>query len=94
MFIGVFTFLIVASVLTVLFGGNNLAFLIILPNIVGGILLPIILILMLRLVNDKRLMGEYTNSRIYNLIAWVTTVVLIVLSLVLVLQPLIDKLRG
>jgi NRAMP (natural resistance-associated macrophage protein)-like metal ion transporter len=93
MFIGVFTLQIVAAVVTVLFGGNNLAFLIILPNIVGGILLPIILILMLRLVNDKRLMGEYTNSPIYNLIAWITTVVLILLSLVLVLQPLLDRLH-
>jgi Mn2+/Fe2+ NRAMP family transporter len=88
LFIGVFTLLIVISALTVLLGGSNLKLLIILPNIVGGILLPIILVLMLRLINNRRLMGDYVNSRIYNLIAWVTTVVLIVLSIILLGQSL------
>ena len=83
LFIGVFTLLIVSPPSPFCFGGKNLAFLIILPNIVGGVLLPIILILMLRLINNKRLMGEYTNSRIFNVIAWITTIVLIVLSVAL-----------
>jgi NRAMP (natural resistance-associated macrophage protein)-like metal ion transporter len=88
LFVGVFTLLIVVSALTVLLGGKNLTFLIILPNIVGAVLLPIILVLMLRLINDKRLMGPYVNSRIYNLIAWITTIVLIVLSLILGAQQI------
>ena len=54
-----------------------------LPNIVGGVLLPIILVLMLLLVNDRRLMGDYATSRIYNAIAWTTTVVIVLLSLTL-----------
>lgn len=92
LFIGVFTFLIVISALTVLFGGKDLTFLIILPNIVGGVLLPIILVLMLRLINDKRLMGPYTNSRLYNGVAWITTVALILLSLALLAQTLVPGL--
>lgn len=88
LFIGVFTFLIVVSALVVLLGGANLTFLIILPNIVGAMLLPIILVLMLRLINDKRIMvvdgQDYTNSRLYNLIAWITVVLLSVLSVALI----------
>lgn len=91
LFIGVFTLLIVVSALTVLLGGKNLAWLIILPNIVGGVLLPIILVLMLKLVNNKRLMGDYTNTPLYNAIAWTTTVLLILLALILMLQPIIDR---
>ncbi len=83
LFIGIFTFLIAASALIVMFLGKNLTLLIILPNIIGGILLPIILILTIRLVNNREIMGRYTNSRTYNLIAWITVVVLILLSLVL-----------
>jgi NRAMP (natural resistance-associated macrophage protein)-like metal ion transporter len=83
LFIGVYTFLIVASALLVMLFPAHLAALIILPNIVGAVLLPIILVLMLRLVNDRRLMGAFTNSRAYNSIAWTTTVVLIVLSVIL-----------
>ena len=86
LFIGIFTLLIVASVLVVMFGGRNLAALMILPNIVGAILLPIVLVLMLRLINNRRLMGDYVNSKIYNVIAWTTTITLIALSCALLLQ--------
>jgi Mn2+/Fe2+ NRAMP family transporter len=86
LFIGVFTFLIVVSLLVVLLGGENLAFLIILPNIVGGILLPIILILLLRLINNPRLMGKYKNSVWQNGIAILTTGVMILLSVLLIIQ--------
>jgi Mn2+/Fe2+ NRAMP family transporter len=60
--------------------------LIVLPNIVGGVLLPIVLILSLRLINEKRLMGRFTNSRAFNIVAVITTVVVIVLSAVLLVQ--------
>ena len=43
-------------------------------------LLPIVLIFMLLLVNKKELMGEYVNSRLYNVVAWGLTIVMIVLS--------------
>lgn len=85
LFIGTFTFLIVCSALTVMLAPAHLAALIILPNIVGAVLLPIILVLMLRLSNTRRLMGHYTNSRGFNTIAWATTVVLIALSAVLLI---------
>lgn len=88
LFVGVFTLLIVVSALTVLFGGANLSLLIILPNIVGGVLLPIILVLSLKLINTKHLMGKYTNSLIYNIIAWATTIMLIVLAGILTVQQL------
>jgi Mn2+/Fe2+ NRAMP family transporter len=83
LFNGVFTFLIICSALLVLAFPSHLALLIILPNIVGGVLLPVILVLMLLLVNDRRMMGEYANSRLYNTIAWTTTVVIVLLSLTL-----------
>ncbi len=67
---------------------KNLTALILLPNVVGAVLLPIILVLMLRLVNNKRLMGEYTNSRTYNAIAWATTVILISLSVILLVTSI------
>ena len=92
MFVGVFSFLTFFSALTVLLLGSRpeyLAFLILLPNIVGAALLPIILVLSLRLINNKRLMGDKTNGPILNIIAWVTTVVLIILSVTLVIYNLL-----
>jgi Mn2+/Fe2+ NRAMP family transporter len=47
---------------------------------VNGILLPFVLISMLRLTNDRELMGEHVNSRTFNIIAWATSVVMIGLT--------------
>jgi Mn2+/Fe2+ NRAMP family transporter len=33
------------------------------------------------LVNKKDLMGEHVNSRLYNVVAWATTIVMVALSL-------------
>jgi Mn2+/Fe2+ NRAMP family transporter len=71
------------------------AFLISLPNVpllsilylsqVGnGILLPFILIYMLVIANDKKIMGEYVNSRLFNYIAVATVVIMIGLSFTLI----------
>jgi len=49
-------------------------------QVVNGVLLPFILIFMLLLINDKRIMGRYTNSLLMNIVAWLTVAALIFLS--------------
>jgi NRAMP (natural resistance-associated macrophage protein)-like metal ion transporter len=61
---------------------------ILLSQVANGILLPFVLIFMLRLVNRDDLMGKYKNSRLFNSIAWVTCVVMIALTLLLVVSTL------
>ena len=51
----------------------------------NGVLLPIILVVMLRLINDKRLMGKYINGPVLNVVTWVAVILLIALTLILVL---------
>jgi Mn2+/Fe2+ NRAMP family transporter len=91
LFLGTFSFLIIASVIVVMLFPRHLTSLIILPNIVGAVLLPIILVLMLKLVNEKRIMGDHVNSKAFNVIAWTTTVVLIALSVILLVVNLMPK---
>jgi NRAMP (natural resistance-associated macrophage protein)-like metal ion transporter len=81
-FFGLFAALVVGGAAVVLIPGLNLLTLLFLPNVVGGILLPVILVLMLKLVNDRRIMGSWINSRRQNAIAWTTTIVLIALAVV------------
>ena len=50
----------------------------------NGILLPVILIMMLLLINDKEIMGEFTNNKGLNIITWTTVVVIIALTLLMV----------
>lgn len=50
----------------------------------NGILLPFILIYMLILINNKDIMGEFTNGKFFNMIAIFTVVIVIILTLVMV----------
>jgi NRAMP (natural resistance-associated macrophage protein)-like metal ion transporter len=56
----------------------------ILSQVLNGVLLPLVLVFMLKLINKHELMGNYTNTRWWNTIAWITVVIMIALSLVLV----------
>ena len=55
-------------------------------QIVNGIVLPAILVFMLLLINNKKLMGEYANKRIYNIISWATVAILTVLTVAYVVS--------
>jgi Mn2+/Fe2+ NRAMP family transporter len=87
-FFTLFTFLIAFGAIMVLIPGISLVKLMLFSQNVAGILVPIIMVFMLKLVNNRRLMGEYVNGRVYNAIVWITvgfitllTVLLIVFSL-------------
>jgi Mn2+/Fe2+ NRAMP family transporter len=94
LFVIVYTVLIISAALIVMFFPAHLAYLIILPNIVGGALLPVILVLTLRLANKRRLMGKHVNSPLFNVIAWTTTIVLTILSLILFVTTIFPSLGG
>jgi Mn2+/Fe2+ NRAMP family transporter len=46
-------------------------------QVLNGVLLPVVIILMLMLINRKDLMGEHRNSRLWNWIAWTTSIIVI-----------------
>jgi Mn2+/Fe2+ NRAMP family transporter len=45
-------------------------------QVINGLLLPIVLVFILMLVNDKRIMGEHVNGRIYNVVCWLSVALL------------------
>ena len=55
-------------------------------QVLNGMVLPFVLIFMLLLINDKKLMMNYTNGPVFNVIAWVTSIVMIGLTLLLIVQ--------
>jgi Mn2+/Fe2+ NRAMP family transporter len=55
-------------------------------QVVNGIVLPFVLIFILLLVNDRTLMREHTNGPVFNIVAWLTVVVMIVLTGILVVK--------
>ena len=83
-FHGIFTASIVIGALVALIPNLPLLTIMVLAQDVNGILLPLILIFVMVIVNDRGIMGEYANSRRHNVVAGLTTAALIVLSLLLV----------
>jgi NRAMP (natural resistance-associated macrophage protein)-like metal ion transporter len=57
-------------------------------QVMQGAVLPLELVLMLIIINRKRVMGAYVNSRTVNVIAWATAIVIGGLAIVYVLQSL------
>jgi Mn2+/Fe2+ NRAMP family transporter len=82
-FYWIYTFLIVGGAGFVLLPHIPLIKLILYSQVANGILLPFVLIFMLKLVNKSELMGTYRNSRMANVIAWSTSVIMIGLAVAL-----------
>jgi Mn2+/Fe2+ NRAMP family transporter len=83
-FYWLYTVLIVAGGAVILLPGLPLIKISVLSQVVNGGVLPFVLIFMLLLINNKEIMEEHVNTRAFNFIAWTTTAVMIVLTVVLV----------
>ena len=83
-FFGVYTALIVLGAAIILLPVESLIKAMLSSQTLNGVLLPIILIVMLKLINDRRLMGRFRNGRVFNLFAWVTAIIVIALTVILV----------
>lgn len=79
-FYWLYTSIILIGAGVILLPHVNLIDILLISQVANGILLPFILIYMLKLVNNKRLMGEHVNSRGFNVVAWVTTILMIGLT--------------
>ena len=82
-FMGLYTALIVIGAVVVLIPGLPLIGVILVSQNLNGILLPIILVFMLRLVNNRRIMGDHVNPTWLNVLAWGLTGLIIALTLIL-----------
>jgi Mn2+/Fe2+ NRAMP family transporter len=83
-FFGIFTALIILGAAIILLPIQSLIQAMLISQTFNGVLLPVILITMLLLINDKRLMGKFKNGRIFNILAWITAIVLIILAGILI----------
>jgi Mn2+/Fe2+ NRAMP family transporter len=63
-------------------------------QVVNGVVLPIILVAMLFIINNEKIMGEWVNSRFYNVACWISTVILIVISVVMVITTFVPGIFG
>jgi len=89
-FYGLYTALIVLGAGLVLFLGQYANTILLWSQVVNGFLLPVVLIFILILVNRRDLMGDKVNTPGFNWVAWISTVAMIVLTLVVAYTSLHD----
>ena len=88
-FFGLYTMLVVVGAGIVLLPGISLYRIMLTSQVINGVLLPPILIFMMLIANDINLMGEYANSKLYNIVAWIFTMVLIALTVLLLVSAFV-----
>jgi len=76
-----YTSIMVLGVIIILIPNAPLIAITLWTQIINGLLLPVVLVCMILLVNNKKIMGEYTNKPLQNIIGWGTVIILIGLSL-------------
>ena len=87
-FYWLYTLLIVAGAAVVLIPNFPLVTMTILSQVLNGVLLPFVLYFMLKLINNKSLMGKHTNTQWFNVVAWLTTVIVVGLTVVMLWQQI------
>jgi|HubBroStandDraft_2_1064218.scaffolds.fasta_scaffold05265_4 Mn2+/Fe2+ NRAMP family transporter len=87
-FYSLYTLLIVVGAGIILIPHVPLWKIFIFSQVGNGVWLPIVIIFILLLVNRRDLMGEHVNSLAFNIVAWVTAIAMIILTLVLVYTSL------
>jgi len=80
-FYWLYTLLLIAGGGVILLPSIPLVKISILSQVVNGVVLPFVLIFMLLLINKSELMGKHVNGTWFNIIAWATAVIMIVLTI-------------
>jgi Mn2+/Fe2+ NRAMP family transporter len=90
-FYGMLIAIMAISSLVVLIPNAPLFQMMILSQTLNAMLLPVLLILVLKLANSREIMGKYTNSKLTNILAIGITLLIVVVTIALFFEPLLNK---
>jgi NRAMP (natural resistance-associated macrophage protein)-like metal ion transporter len=87
-FLGTFTFLVAFGAAIAVIPNLPLFRVLLVTQVINGLLLPIVLFAVLRLVNNRELMGAHVNGPLYNIAAWLTAIIVTALSVLYILMTI------
>ena len=90
-FLGTFTFLVAVGALIAVIPNLPLIRVLLVTQVINGLLLPVVLFAVLRLVNNRELMGAHVNGKLYNIAAWLTAIIVTALSLAFIIIAVIKE---
>ncbi len=86
-----YTFILALAMVIILIPNAPLIFISLWSQVINGLMLPVVLVCMILLVNNKKIMGKYVNKPVNNVIGWSTIIILIGLSFTLLILPLFKR---
>ena len=93
-FYSLYTLLIVVGAGVILIPKAPLLKILVLSQVANGIWLPVVLIFILLLINRRDLMGDYTNSLGFNVVAWGSSIIMVILTLILMYTAIFQPSSG
>jgi len=90
-FYTLYTGILIISVIIILIPNAPLIQISIWTQVLNGLLLPVVLVSMILLINNKKIMGSYINKPLQNIIGWGAVLILTGLSLTLIVLPLLNR---
>jgi Mn2+/Fe2+ NRAMP family transporter len=88
-----FGFIMTISVLIILIPGAPLIGITIWSQVLNAVLLPVVLVSMIKMVNNRKIMGAHVNNAFQNAVGWTSTAVLLALTATLLVSQVIGILR-
>lgn len=89
-FLGIFTALVLIGGIVAMIPGIPPITLLLVAQCINGILLPVLLLAIVKLANNREIMGEYRNSFLFNILAYGTTAIVSALSVLLLGKTIAD----
>lgn len=80
---GIITGILVLSCLIVIVPNVNLFGIMTASQVISGVLLPVLLVFLVLIINDKHTMGKHVNSKLWNVLTWGTIGLVAVLTVVM-----------
>ena len=87
-FLGTFTFLVAFGAAIAVIPNLPLFRVLLVTQVINGLLLPFVLFAVLRLVNNRELMGAQVNGPLHNVAAWLTAIIVTALSVLYILMTI------
>jgi NRAMP (natural resistance-associated macrophage protein)-like metal ion transporter len=92
-FYALFAFIMSVAVLIILIPGAPLIAITIWSQIINAMLLPVVIFSMIRMVNNKKIMGEHVNNTFQNIVGWAGTLILITLTVMMIVDQVLVSLK-
>lgn len=86
-----YTGILIISAIIILIPDAPLIDISIWSQVLNGLLLPVVLVSMILLINNKKIMGRYTNKPFQNIIGWGAVGIIAVLSVLLLIMPVLGR---